>query len=437
MLPFLVLVLILLVIVFWFKPAPQFSLPQPAGTYILYIEPEAGKQPVLDALNSAQNNIRIVVYNLTDKDVKQAMKDLVQRGVTVRLMIEDNPYGGSSRNIDVGNEMMAAGVKVKWSPKFVRYLHEKSIIVDNKVAYIMTGNLTTSMMTANREYILSTDIPSVVKEITRVYEADWTRERVNLRNSALVWSPDNARPRLVVYFRNAKRSIWLEEQNSSDPEVLSVLSQACKRGVDVRLVTSVHFPIEDDYDEPGRAQLRKAGCQVRYIDSPYVHAKVFVIDGKMAFIGSENLTSNSLDNNRELGIPVYDQSIVQKMQAQFLTDWEKGREEAVPKNALAIPPEGYVDHRQAMKYLYRDDVPIRLTVKSIYKSNAVTWLMGDNDQDTNFKAVIFPSDYSKFPEEPAKYFNGKTIQVTGLIKIYRGWPEIIVKHASQIKIVNK
>jgi len=435
--PLLLLLVVLAAVLFWWKPRTPLVTLHPANEYTLYIEPTAGKQPILDALHSAKHDVRIVVYNLTDEDVMNAMKALVKKGVTVRLMIEDNPYGGSSRNIDVGNEMMAAGVKVKWSPKYVRYLHEKAIVVDGKVAYIMTGNLTTSMMTANREYILRTTNQAVVNEITRVFEGDWARKPVDLHNSVLVWSPDNARPRLLAFFRGAKKSIWMEEQNSSDPDVLFALSKACKNGVDVRIITSPHFPIESDYDEPGRKQLREAGCQVRYMDSPYVHAKVFVVDGKMAFIGSENLTSNSLDNNRELGLALYDPTIVKQMQKQFLADWSKGREEAIPKNGLAIPAQGYVDYHDAMKYLYRDDVPIRLTVKEIYRTDAVTWLMGDNDRDTNFKVVFFPRTYSQFPEEPAKFFKGKTVEVTGLIKIYRGWPEIIVNDAKQIKIVGK
>lgn len=35
---------------------------------------------------------------------------------------------------------------------------------------------------------------------------------------------------------------------------------------------------------------------------PYLHAKVILRDGKYAYIGSHNLTTNSLDNNRELGV---------------------------------------------------------------------------------------------------------------------------------------
>ena len=36
--------------------------------------------------------------------------------------------------------------------------------------------------------------------------------------------------------------------------------------------------------------------------NPYVHAKAIVVDGSTAYVGSANLTYNSLASNRELGI---------------------------------------------------------------------------------------------------------------------------------------
>jgi hypothetical protein len=49
-----------------------------------------------------------------------------------------------------------------------------------------------------------------------------------------------------------------------------------------------------------------------------------------------------------------------------------------------------------------------------------------------FSAVIFKSDFSKFPE--AKQYQGKTVEITGLVKTYQSRPEIILNNANQIKI---
>jgi endonuclease YncB( thermonuclease family) len=50
-----------------------------------------------------------------------------------------------------------------------------------------------------------------------------------------------------------------------------------------------------------------------------------------------------------------------------------------------------------------------------------------------FGAVIFDSDAHKFPNP--KQYEGRTVQITGLISSYQGRPEIILKDSSQIKIL--
>ncbi len=434
------IVIILAAVVLWARP----QVSHPAGVardVTLWIQPTAGKEPILQALDSAQHDVRMVFYSITDPDIIQKIKDTVARGVTVRFMLENNPYGGSSTNIDVGLDLQKSGVQLKWAPRAFRYLHEKAIVVDGRVAYIMTHNLTTSSFTANREYGVRITDPLLVKEVAAVFDADWNREPIDLRHALLIWAPDNSRERFAQLFNAAKKSIWLEEQNSQDPQIVRLLSDAARRGVDVRLISTPRWPIESDYDEPGREQLRQSGAQVRYILDPYIHAKVFVIDGRLGFVGSQNFTTNSLDNNRELGVLFDDPEAVRQMMAQFQADWEKGTVEPFPKEKLPIPPEGYIDHTKAKFYLFRDDVPVQLTVTHTYNSGRVIWLMGNADQDRNFKVVIFPSAYSRFPgypdQLPDEYYKGKTIRVHGLIKLYRGWPEIIVNSPSQIEVVEK
>ncbi len=51
-----------------------------------------------------------------------------------------------------------------------------------------------------------------------------------------------------------------------------------------------------------------------------------------------------------------------------------------------------------------------------------------------FTAVIFKSDSSKF--DNIYEYQGKTIELKGLIKSYKGKPEIIINDSSQIKIID-
>lgn len=50
--------------------------------------------------------------------------------------------------------------------------------------------------------------------------------------------------------------------------------------------------------------------------------------------------------------------------------------------------------------------------------------------------VIFDNDRKKFPAPPETLFSGKRIRVTGLIKEYKGKPEVVVSQPNQIEILD-
>jgi RecJ-like exonuclease len=57
--------------------------------------------------------------------------------------------------------------------------------------------------------------------------------------------------------------------------------------------------------------------------------------------------------------------------------------------------------------------------------------IGGRYPDNAFAAVIFADDSTKFPD--IKALDGKVVDVTGAVSLYRGKPEIIVKSADQVR----
>lgn len=57
--------------------------------------------------------------------------------------------------------------------------------------------------------------------------------------------------------------------------------------------------------------------------------------------------------------------------------------------------------------------------------------MGGRYPDNAFVAVIFADDAAKFPNVSA--LEGKTVDISGPVQLYRGKPEIILKSADQLK----
>jgi micrococcal nuclease len=84
---------------------------------------------------------------------------------------------------------------------------------------------------------------------------------------------------------------------------------------------------------------------------------------------------------------------------------------------------------------YNQYVIIEGTIVDTYNSGIVCFLNFHTDYQY-CTAVIFACDLPGFAGPPDIYYLGRKVQVIGIIKQYRGSPEIIVKTPEQIKILN-
>jgi phosphatidylserine/phosphatidylglycerophosphate/cardiolipin synthase-like enzyme len=80
------------------------------------------------------------------------------------------------------------------------------------------------------------------------------------------------------------------------------------------------------------AKLAAGGVQIRYYKSPsgfYIHGKVVEADygtpAARIFIGSENFSSTSLNDNRELGLITASGTVMSAIASDFGTDFAQGQ----------------------------------------------------------------------------------------------------------------
>lgn len=85
---------------------------------------------------------------------------------------------------------------------------------------------------------------------------------------------------------------------------------------------------------------------------------------------------------------------------------------------------------------YGEEATVEGKIVGTYNSGKACFLNFHPDYKKYFTAVIFASDFHKFPANPEDYYYAKTVRVTGTIKEYQGKPEIILKSPSQIAIIS-
>lgn len=292
--------------------------PAPATATGIFIEPGDGRAPLLDEIAAARETIDLEVYIVTDEIVLAALEEAQRRGVRVRVILEEHPFGGGGGQEAIFARLQNAGIAARWGNPVFRFTHIKAMTIDGDVAIIMNQNITASAFTTNRDFGVVTTEPDAVRTAAAIFEADWTRGP-EPAPEPLVVSPTNAREELLALVRGAQRALDVYAEVLRDPEMLDALIAAEARGARVRLVVS---PSPDFAAE--RQRLAAAGVEIRLMSHLYVHAKAIIADGKRAFVGSQNLSATSLDQNRELGIVIDDPINLARLSRTFEIDFRAG-----------------------------------------------------------------------------------------------------------------
>lgn len=300
------------------------TTPPPPTTQSIqvFVEPTAGEKPILDAINNAQQSVWLEIYLMSDNNVIQALENDAKRGLDVRVMIEPHPYGGGSPQATI-DALNAAGAKAQDSNSVFKYTHEKGMIIDGKTAFIMTSNFTNSAIATgkNREYDIIDTTPQDVQGTIDIFNADWNRTTEHVTDPNLVISPDNSRNDFVAFINAAKTSLVIEAEEMQDTTVEQAIASAAQRGVTVEVILPMPQSGGTDYNAAGIAVIKAGGAQVKEDPQLIMHAKMMVADGGNAYVGSINISTNSFDNNRELGVLFTDQGVITTLQQTFQSDW--------------------------------------------------------------------------------------------------------------------
>ena len=75
-------------------------------------------------------------------------------------------------------------------------------------------------------------------------------------------------------------------------------------------------------------------------------------------------------------------------------------------------------------------------VVATHNSGNVCHLNFHEDYRKYFSVAIFGQSFSKFPPRPEDYYLRRNVRVTGVVKSYKGAPEIIVSDPGQIELIN-
>ena len=358
-----------------------------AGNSITLLRNGAEYFPVLlEAISLAEREIWLETYIFADDETGRRVADALiaaaQRGVTVRVLVD----GWGARHYltpALAQRMTDGGVDVlKYRPEVMpwhfrshrlRRLHRKVCHVDGRVAFVGGINVIDDMNTPGHtppriDFAVCVRGPLLVPIIQTMQRVWAIVEIAQLRNSDVPLFPDEE-PAESVGTQVAKFTIrdnlrhrrdieraYLAALRTARHEILiatayffpgvrfrRALVRAASRGVKVTLLLQarVEFRLLHHAARALYGQLLSAGVAIQEYHRSFLHAKVAVVDGQWATVGSSNIDPYSFLMAREANVFVRD--------AVFAHELREALAEMIETGSRPVPLQDWAHRSQVTK----------------------------------------------------------------------------------------
>ncbi|MGA9031368.1 MAG: cardiolipin synthase [Sulfuricaulis sp.] len=338
---------------------------------VLLQDGPATYQAMFAAIRKAKDHINLETYIFEDDDIgKQFANLLLERqaaGVRVNLIYDS--VGCLNTPKVFFERLRAAGIHVlEYNPinplsgNKKKWLlnnrdHRKLLVVDGRIAFIGGINISESYSSSPstksarkngvntagwRDTHLQIEGP-VVAEFQKLFMDTWTKQKgqplaqknyfpkLSRQGDEIVRAIGSASadPHSLIYLTllsaiaNAEQRVYLTNAYFvPDPQLIKSLTDAARRGVDVKLVLPSHSDSWTVF-HAGRShytKLLRAGVKIYERRDAVMHSKTASIDGVWSTIGSTNLDWRSFLHNDELNAAILGRDFARQMDAMFAKD---------------------------------------------------------------------------------------------------------------------
>ncbi len=277
------------------------------------------------AFDPAVSAIRINIYRVAKKSrIIHSLIDAANNGKKVTVVVELRARFDEAANIDWANILTDAGVKVVFGVPSLK-IHSKLCLITRheqgeavRYAHIGTGNFNEKTAKIYTDFSLLTRHPDITAEVEGVFEyIEYPYRRYKFNH--LLVSPINSRRQLYRLIdnelANAKAGqpsgITLKINNLVDRDLINRLYAAGQAGVPIQMIIRGMCALR-----PGVPGLSDNIRVISIIDRFLEHPRVMVFHNKgnpQLYISSADWMSRNIDGRIEVGTPIYDERLKQRI----------------------------------------------------------------------------------------------------------------------------
>lgn len=250
----------------------------------------------LGLLASAHHSVRLDMYELGNPSLVAALIADHARGLSVEVILDAT----ETQSATAGRVLAVAGVPVRWDHVPHGIDHVKLLVIDGRQTLLGGVNWGTgSSYTTDGDVLLSQD-PTASGYFASTWSTLGGQQSLSPEGTG-AWSGSAIGTQLTALLGHATRSVEVAANYLTSWTVQDALAAAAQRGVTVRVVMN-----PTAYGaRAAAAWLTAHHIAVRWAPTtPYLHAKILMVDGRTLWIGSSNFSYHGLSVNQELDTEV-------------------------------------------------------------------------------------------------------------------------------------
>lgn len=302
----------------------------PQQAYYAYFSPQDSLYPRLVRLiQEAEKSIYGAFYKIELKEISDALLEAYERGVKVRIFADDITSRDKKSRLDSLNKFFP----VKTDEDSASFMHHKFCVIDEKIVWTGSFNLTSSgssRQNNNAVVIMSPFLAAqFIKEFERLWEGELSSPSLTPsfvlleeETKAKVYFSlyDNPEQAIIQELEKAKESIYFALFTFTSKEIAQAIIDKFAENLEIKgvLEKAQNGPFSQ-YDS-----LKRLRVPVRWDRNFYfMHHKFFIIDQKIVITGSFNPTWSANYRNRENLIIIYSPSLASQYQEEFNRLWKE------------------------------------------------------------------------------------------------------------------
>lgn len=319
--------------------------------YGLYTTSTSAWDAMIDQIDKAKKSIFLEMYIFMDDtgtshDFIGKLKEKAKQGVKVVMVLD--AFGSSELKEKSVESMRAAGIEFLFFSDWLRRIHRKILIIDEKTAFIGGVNIGKKFATWNdlQLKLKGRIIRPIITSFAYTYEmaGGKSKDILALRKKTLVskfkfwflehW-PVSGMYSLKSHYTQkisaAQKNIRIVTPYFTPPRwFVALIDGAIRRGVSVEIIIpkNTDLPLIDRINHRHIYDLSLLGVKF-YLAQEMNHAKIMLIDDQEGLVGSQNIDFLSFRFNAESGVFFKQKNIVEELK-KIILQWEKNSDRYDP-----------------------------------------------------------------------------------------------------------